>query len=188
MARSSPRTAPAIVVLGARVLEDGVPSGRLRARVERAAELYRAGAAPLLVLSGGVGEHPPSEAQVMLKLAVELGVPAGCCVLEEQSRSTYENAKFTARLLRERGIGKAILVSDPFHLYRARQHFFLEGIDVTPEPALPGGRLLPAADRLYWIAREIVALLRRPRLLFASRPRQAPVEGQRPGPRSSSER
>ncbi len=163
-------SAAAIVVLGARVLPGGVPSGSLRARVERAVELWREGAAPLLVFTGGVGEHPPSEARVMLGVAAALGVPESACLLEERSRSTWENARHTAALLHARGIDAAIIVSDPFHLFRARQHFRRQGIDATPVAAPLEGRALRWTERVYWTARELVALARRPHLLFARRP------------------
>src|SRR3954470_7529970 len=86
------RKSDAIVVLGARVLRGGVPSGALRARVEKAVELYLQGYAPKIIFSGGVGHNAPSEAQVARELAVSLGVPESACVLEEQSHSTEENA------------------------------------------------------------------------------------------------
>lgn len=163
--------APAIVVLGARVLEGGHASGALRARVERAVELFHEGAAPLVVLSGGVGDHPPSEARVALEVARKLGVPEEACLLEEESHSTYENAVFTARLLKERGIDRVIVVSDPYHLFRARQHFRLQGIDAHTVPALMTERNLSLPQRAYWTAREVIAVLRRPWLLFATKPR-----------------
>src|SRR6185503_13743198 len=55
------RAAPAdaLVVLGARVMPGGVPSGALLARVEKAVELYQRGLAPRLVFSGGIGVHAP---------------------------------------------------------------------------------------------------------------------------------
>src|SRR4051812_50121680 len=74
--RDRARRAQAIVVLGARVMEDGQPSGALQARAERAAELYRQGLAPLVVFSGGVGRYPPAEALAARDLALTLGIPA----------------------------------------------------------------------------------------------------------------
>ena len=88
--------ADVVVVLGARVLEDGTPSPTLRARLEKAVALYHQGLAPRLLFSGGVGLHPPAEARVMLELAVRLGVPPEACVLEETSHSTEQNARFSA--------------------------------------------------------------------------------------------
>lgn len=162
--------ADAIVVLGARVLAGGLPGGSLRARVERGVELWRAGAAPLLVLTGGLGPHPPAEAEVMRRLCRELGVPDEALLLEAQSRSTWDNARFTAALLRARGLGRVLLVTDAFHLYRARQHFWLQGVDAEPVAAPLEGRDVTLGERVAWRVRETFAVLYRPRLLFARRP------------------
>ncbi|WP_224244691.1 YdcF family protein [Hyalangium gracile] len=162
--------ADAVVVLGARVLPGGVPSGALYSRVEKAVELYREGIAPRLVFSGGVGDHPPSEAQVMRSLAVELGVPAEACILEEQSHSTEQNTRFSAGLLRSLGARRVVVVSDPYHLLRARQYFRLQGFEVATSPALLTERNLHALDRFYWTVREAFALLLHPRVLLARAP------------------
>ncbi|KFE68846.1 YdcF family protein [Hyalangium minutum] len=162
--------ADAVVVLGARVLQGGVPSGALQARVEKAVELYQRGVASRLVFSGGVGDHPPSEAQVMRSLAVQLGVPAEACTLEEQSHSTEQNARFSAELLRALGAQRVVVVSDPYHLLRARQYFRLQGFEVATSPALLTERNLHAVDRFYWTVREAFALLLHPRVLLARAP------------------
>jgi uncharacterized SAM-binding protein YcdF (DUF218 family) len=162
--------ADAIVVLGARVLPGGVPSGALFARVEKAVELYRQGLAPRLIFSGGVGVNPPSEAQVMRALAVELGVPSEACLLEEQSHSTAQNARFSAELLRGLGARRVVVVSDPYHLLRARQYFRLQGFEVATSPALLTERNMNAVDRVYWTVREAFALLLHPRVLLARPP------------------
>ena len=164
-----PHRAPVIVVLGARVLEGGRPSAALQARVERAVELYRAGAAPLLLFTGGARAHHPSEASVARALAVTLGVPEEACLVEEQSSSTYENAVHSARLLRARAIAEALIVSDRYHLYRARQCFRSQGIDAMPIAARLERRGLTRRSRAW--AHEVVALLRRPSLFFARRPK-----------------
>lgn len=168
--RDRARRSQAIVVLGARVLEGGVPSGALQARVARAAELYRQGLAPLVVLSGGVGRHPPAEAVAARDVALSMGVPAQACEVEVESHSTAQNAAFTARLLRARGLSEVILVSDPYHLLRARQYFWREGLHVLPSPALLSERNLSLPERCYWTAREAFALLVHPSLWFVREP------------------
>lgn len=164
-------TAQAIVVLGARVLPGGEPGSALRARVERAVALFHEGLAPLLVLSGGVGAHPPSEAQVMREVATALGVPEEACVLEERSRSTRENARYTSELLRARGITDVVVVSDAYHLFRARRSFRLEGFEVRTVAAALDGRNVSLVDRARWTIREALAIACRPSLLWARRPR-----------------
>ncbi|SEU24881.1 YdcF family protein [Stigmatella erecta] len=157
------------VVLGARVLAGGVPSGALWARVEKAVALYQQGLVPRLLFSGGTGLHPPSEAQVMRALAVRLGVPAEACLLEEQSHSTEQNARFSAEVLRRLGAQRVVVISDAYHLLRARQYFRLQGLEVATSPA-PSGERLEAVEHFYWTVREAFALLAHPRVLLARSP------------------
>ncbi|HYH99511.1 YdcF family protein [Hyalangium sp.] len=168
--RERSQSADALVVLGARVLPGGVPSGALQARVEKAVELYQRGIAPRLLFSGGVGVNPPSEAQVMRTLAVQLGVPAEACILEEQSHSTEQNARYSAALLRSLSARRVVVVSDPYHLLRARQYFRLQGFEVATSPALLTERNLEPVERFYWTVREAIALLLHPRVLLARPP------------------
>lgn len=159
-----------LVVLGARVLPGGHPSPALQARIEKAVELYHQGLAPRLLFSGGVGVNPPSEARVMRDLAVRLGVPSEACLLEERSHSTEQNARFSADVLRSLGARRVVVVSDPYHLLRARQYFRLEGFEVATSPALLSERHMRFIDRFYWTLREAAALLLHPRVLFARGP------------------
>ncbi|REG30867.1 uncharacterized SAM-binding protein YcdF (DUF218 family) [Archangium gephyra] len=159
-----------LVVLGARVLPGGQPSPALRARIEKAVELYHQGLAPRLLFSGGVGVNPPAEARVMRDLAVRLGVPPEACLLEEQSHSTEQNARFSSELLRSLGARRVLVVSDPYHLLRARQYFRLHGFEVATSPAFLTERNLSLVDRVYWTVREAAALLLHPRVLLARRP------------------
>lgn len=114
-----------IVVLGAAVRAGGRPSRALARRVERGVELFHAGEAGALLLSGG---GAPSEASVMRALAVEAGVPEASIVLEEASMSTLENAINSAPIMAERGWESALLVSDPFHLPRGLLAFRSVGV------------------------------------------------------------
>ncbi len=159
-----------LVVLGARVLPGGSPSPALAARVEKAVELYHQGIAPRLLFSGGVGVNPPAEARVMKELAVRLGVPEEACLLEEQSHSTEQNARFSAELLRSLGARTVVVVSDPYHLLRARQYFRLQGFEVATSPAFLTERNMRPIDRAYWTVREAFALLLHPLVLFAREP------------------
>jgi uncharacterized SAM-binding protein YcdF (DUF218 family) len=160
----SSQNAQAIVVLGARVLPSGHAAPALRRRAEMAAELYRAGRAPVVVFSGGSAGNQPSEASIARDIAVSLGVPPQACVLEDHSHSTAENAALTVPLLKERRIGEVLLVSDGYHLLRAQAHFTSLGITAHP---VASGRELNAGGRAYWTLREVAALLRRPWLLWA---------------------
>jgi uncharacterized SAM-binding protein YcdF (DUF218 family) len=151
------RPADVIVVLGARVQPDGTASPTLRARVEHAVELYRRGLAAKVLFSGGVGDFGSSEAEVSRALAVSLGVPGEACLLEEQSHSTKQNAAFSGELIRARGWRSVLVVTDPYHLPRARRLFAAEGLEVSGSPVLGAPRHRSWSERVYWTLREVAA-------------------------------
>ncbi len=154
------RPADAIVVLGARVLNGGQAGDSLRARTLRAVELYHRGLAPAIVCTGGVGEHPPSEAEVAAELARNLGVPAKALVLEMRSTSTWENAVNAAGICRERGWRRIVVVSDPYHLLRATRNFRKAGLEPYPSPAWECRRNRTPRLRAEWALRDGLLLLR----------------------------
>src|SRR4051794_31223610 len=157
-------------MLGARVHAGGVPSGALVARVERTVELFREGRAPIILFSGGVGAHPPAEAEVACALAVSRGVPRGACVLETESRNTAENARRCLPILRTHGVERVWLVTDPFHCFRSRQHFWRLGIDAHPVATRWEERGRTRFELVRWWLRELPAFVRDPGLLLARRP------------------
>lgn len=141
--------APAIVVLGGAMKapdeRQPLPGlGDSSDRVWHAARLYHAGKAPLLLLSGGSdpARNTMSEARAMKWFLRDLGVPAEVMLLEEESRTTRENATFSSAILKERGIDRVLLVTSALHMRRAVAHFAAAGIEVIPaatdyETALP---------------------------------------------------
>lgn len=110
----------AIVVAGCRVLPNGTASRALRRRTMQAVDLWRQGLAPTLVLTGGVGANPPSEARAAAAVAIALGVPEADIVLEERSTTTAENARFAAALTPAR---RVLVVTDSYHVLRCRVLF-----------------------------------------------------------------
>ena len=131
----------AIVVAGCRVMPDGQPSPALARRTRHAVALWQQGLAPRLVLTGGVGTHPPSEAEAAADLARSLGVPDEALWVEGRSTSTDENARFAAQELTDAGIEvqRILVVSDSYHVCRASRvfarHFAdVHGVGSTPRP------------------------------------------------------
>jgi len=116
--RDDARPAAAIVVLGAAQWA-GRPSPVLRARLDHALALWRAGLAPVLILTGGRGTHDTiTEADVGRAYVLREGVPAGVVLTEARGRTTNESMRGVATLMQARGAHDAILVSDPFHMLR----------------------------------------------------------------------
>jgi uncharacterized SAM-binding protein YcdF (DUF218 family) len=116
----------AIVVLGGGVLERGTLrpmadlSSHSRNRTTCGVDLYQQGYAPKLVFTGGNGYafEGPKDAPEMKRWAMRLGVSMEGMVIEEQSRTTYESAIETKRLL---GPVSILLVTSASHL-RGQPH------------------------------------------------------------------
>jgi uncharacterized SAM-binding protein YcdF (DUF218 family) len=156
----SPTRSDAIVVLGTRVLPNGMPSLTLRERVSHAVELYRAGVAPNIICTGGVGENPPSEARAAATLAQKMGVPPERIAVEEKSTTTHENAVFAAQICRERGWKSVVVVSQPFHLWRGQREFHSAGIKASGSAVRDSAIDAVAWKRAWYALREVPAALR----------------------------
>lgn len=132
--------ADAIVVLGGADEYDWLGSGEVdpddlrHSRVAAGARAWLAGRAPIVVLTGGGPRNGPSEADMMARAIVHLGVPGEALVLEERSHSTRENALFTAELARRLGVGCVLLVTSEVHMPRASLLFAATGLQVFEAP------------------------------------------------------
>jgi uncharacterized SAM-binding protein YcdF (DUF218 family) len=116
--RDEARPATAIVVLGAAQYV-GRPSPVLRARLDHAIALWRAGLAPRMIVTGGRGEgDTTSEAAVSRRYALRRGVPDSAIVLENTGRTTRESLQGVVALMNGQRRRDVILVSDPFHMLR----------------------------------------------------------------------
>lgn len=130
------------VVLGGGTLSadyprSGVELNAAGDRVLYAAQLYQQGKAKHLLLSGGfLGWNPrqTSPAQDMADLLQSLGVPKQVLWLEPDSRNTYENAVFSAKILEQAGVEEILLVTSAWHMHRAEKLFEAQGLKVIPAP------------------------------------------------------
>jgi uncharacterized SAM-binding protein YcdF (DUF218 family) len=157
--------ADAIVVVGAPLRSDGTLSDIAIERVRAGVALWQNGLAPILCFAGGgagrLAPEQPREADVMAELARSLGVPDRALRIERESRSTAENARLAAALLRAEGCRRVWLVSQPFHTRRARLWFRRAGLEVVLAWYDPDSLQFRDPQRaLVWIAREYVAWAR----------------------------
>ncbi len=153
------RRADAIIVLGSAVWSGEQPSPSLYARVEHAIALYRAGYAPALIFCGGLGNNPPSEAEIMRRVATGAGVPANAIVLDDQSHSTEENLANAKAIMDARGWHRALIVSDPFHLLRAELIARDLGIEAYGSGASASPTYTAPQLRAWYTTREALALV-----------------------------
>ncbi|MEZ6186632.1 MAG: YdcF family protein [Planctomycetota bacterium] len=108
------------VVLGNKVHPSGIPSQHLRERLERALALFREGRVQALLVSGGLGREGHQEADVMARWLIERGVPAERVLRDPHGNTTHDTALNAARIMGERGWTRALVISQYFHLTRAK--------------------------------------------------------------------
>ncbi len=110
----------AAIVLGAALWND-VPSPALRERLDHAYELYKGGYVPKLIVSGGLDSNGATvtEAEGMKTYLAAKGVPEHDIVLEDRSRSTYENLLFSRSIMERNGWERAVIVTHTYHAARA---------------------------------------------------------------------
>src|SRR5215831_1180017 len=152
------RAADAIVVLGA-AQYNGRPSPVLKARLDHALELYKRQMAPAIITTGSYGPDPNfSEAEVGRKYLVQNGAEVADIVTEQGSGTTYDSIRAVSGLLKAKGWTSALVVSDGFHLYRAKQMFADNGIVAYTSPA-PNSPIEVAASQRFWHSIREVLLL-----------------------------
>jgi len=128
------RPADAIVVFGAAEYV-GRPSPVYRARLEHAYDLFERGMAPIVITTGGSGKDPTfSEGQVGRDYLAKRGIPDVNLIAETQGTDTEHSARRVAVIMDANNLKSAILVSDAYHLYRAKRMMEHEGISVYTSP------------------------------------------------------
>jgi len=99
-------------------------SGDTGERADTAITLWKAGWAPIIVFSGAsIDPESVSSAEIMRREALRQGVPEAATLVEPTSATTEENAAEVAKLMVERKIRSAILVTSPYHQRRAAFEF-----------------------------------------------------------------
>jgi uncharacterized SAM-binding protein YcdF (DUF218 family) len=151
----------AIVVLGAPLRADGGLTPVLEERIRAGVALWRRGIAPILCFSGGRTRGAQvAEAAAMAAAARAEGVPDAALRVEAESGSTRANAEQVARLLRAEGRSRVLLVTQPFHLRRARMWFARCGLVARGWLIEDSLQFRDPVRALRWVARESSALAR----------------------------
>ena len=106
-------------------------------RIDLAEALYLAGRAPRILISGSALDGKVSEAQMLARLLRQRGIPDSAILLENNSRNTYENARFTDIIMRSQKLKSALLVTSALHMPRAAGSLQKRGIQVTAASGAP---------------------------------------------------
>lgn len=140
---------------------------RALARVRYGVRLHRITELPILVSGGTPQDDEQSEAELMAEAFQDFGIDN--VMMERLSRNTWENAKYSADLLRSQGITDVILVTHAWHMKRSVMSFEAFGMNVIPAPTIfqSGGdpdlmHFLPSAHTLHsgaYAVREVLGLV-----------------------------
>jgi SanA protein len=152
------------IVFGAGLTRSGRPTPILRDRVETAAQLYFAGKAEKLLMSGS-GGTAHSEPLAMRDYAMSLGVPSAAILVDDEGLRTYDTC------LRARdvfGLTSATLVTQGWHLPRAL--FVCNALGVRSAGVRADGRRYWPVMLLIWNVREQVATVGAMVDVYLSRP------------------
>ncbi|MCC2596384.1 YdcF family protein [Pusillimonas sp. MFBS29] len=143
VAASQVPTADAIVVLGGHTANgrqnwfEPYDSDTATTRINRAAALYKAGRAPVVIVSGAALEGDVSEAQVMARALKQRDIPENAIIMESRSLTTYENASYTTQILKQHNIKDVLVVTSALHMPRAMAVFEKLGVSAQAAPLTP---------------------------------------------------
>jgi uncharacterized SAM-binding protein YcdF (DUF218 family) len=104
-------------------------------RVYKTAELFHAGKAPYVIVTGGNqpwSKSGKAEAELIQELLMQWGVPEDVILLEGSSRNTRENALYTKNLIDSIHCEDALLVTSAAHMPRALGAFRSAGVNAKP--------------------------------------------------------
>jgi uncharacterized SAM-binding protein YcdF (DUF218 family) len=144
----------AIVILGAAVWPDG-PSPTLRRRTLHAAALWHADQTQIIVPCGGLGQHPPTEADAMRDLLLDANVSPHVIHCDDQSTSTYENLRNASVILNDLSIREVTIVTNGYHGPRATM--VARAIGLRPQLSAPDATDAHRPTHYRMILREIPA-------------------------------
>jgi vancomycin permeability regulator SanA len=149
-----PRPADAALVFGNTVERSGQPSRRLAARLDAARGLFERKTVRLILVSGGVGKEGFDEARVMARVLRERGVPDSAILVDSRGVNTLASCLDAPALLAAHHASSVDLVTQYFHIARARLAGKRAGLDVKGAVA----PLYFEPRDFFSLAREVVAL------------------------------
>jgi uncharacterized SAM-binding protein YcdF (DUF218 family) len=158
-ALSEVRPADAIVVFGAAEYS-GHPSPVLRARLDRAFDLYARGIAPVVITTGGAAADPRfSEGGVGRDYLMHRGIPERALIAETQGTDTARSAVRVATIMRANGLRSCVAVSDAYHVFRIKKILEHEGISEAYVAPRPDSRPHGEIQRMFAVLREAASYL-----------------------------
>ncbi len=103
--------------------------------------LYKSGKVKKILLSGGSGSMTrpeEKESEIILKVLTQTGIPEADIIIENTSRNTFENAVYTAEILKKLYPGGTfLLITSSFHMRRSYACFEKTGLKTKMFPVDP---------------------------------------------------
>ncbi len=152
---SEPQKSDVMIVLGCQAWGD-TPSPMLEYRLEKALDLYNKGLGGYIIVSGGRGKDEKfTEAHVMKEWLQKNGVDGDKIIEEEKSTSTFENIKYSKKIIEDKKFKTAVIVSSDFHIFRSLKLAERLGVKASGAPS-------PTVDYLkfYYYSREILSVVK----------------------------
>src|SRR6185312_13797046 len=130
--------ADVIIVLGAAEYR-GKPSPVLQARLNHALMLYLKGLAPYVLTTGGAGGDPVfTEGEVGRAYLTQHGVPSEAILVEPEGSTTAQSIASAVEIMNRMNFKSCIVVSDGYHIFRAKEMLESEGMVVYGSPRPKG--------------------------------------------------
>ena len=127
-------TESVVVILGNEPLDQETATVDTIARVMKAVEFKKENPNALLIFTGGKTVGSVSEARMMADIAISHGILPKSIRLEENARTTYENAQLTAEMIRKINPGRIFIVTKSDHIEWALPIFRKIDVFKTAEP------------------------------------------------------
>lgn len=147
--RDEAQRADVILVLGAAEYL-GKPSPVLKLRLDHALDLYRRKLAPMFLVTGGAGKSSRfTEADAARDYLVKNGVPAQDILLESEGTSTLQSIAASAEILDRMNLKTCIVVSDGYHIFRAKSMLEHRGVRAYGSPRHGASESLTRRTKFY---------------------------------------
>jgi len=140
-----------MIVLGAQVRPEGVPSEALARRLTLALNRYEKRPVPVICCGGQGAKEPAAEGDFMCAWLLAQGVPEKALHREARSCDTLENIRFAQEIMRDHGYARALVITSDYHVRRALAICRYYGM-----PAEGAGS--PSVPR-YWLKNNVRELL-----------------------------
>lgn len=158
--RKTNRDADVAIILGAALTEAHEVTDVFRERLKHGIQMYHNKRVRTLIITGGVGDGKNvSEAMAGKQFAIRAGVPADKVLIEEHSKTTFQNLYYARELMIENSLKTALIISDPTHMARAMMMCAYIGINAHPSPRPVNATLSGDAVRGRSALRELVSYL-----------------------------